>query len=73
MVGTVSVLPFEPYYKLEMKLLEMAVAGQRCGRCAAQRGTVPEQRKRPPRLGQAGVEVLTQIASFGAKLVARAK
>ena len=26
--GTQSVLPFEPYYKLEMKLLEMAVAGQ---------------------------------------------
>ena len=26
--GTQSVLPFEPYYKLEMILLEMAVAGQ---------------------------------------------
>ena len=26
--GTQSILPFEPYYKLEMKLLEMAVSGQ---------------------------------------------
>ena len=26
--GTQAVLPFEPYYKLDMILLEMAVAGQ---------------------------------------------
>ena len=72
--GTQSVLPFEPYYKLEMKLLEMAVAGQALPDDALLNvvlfpGSEPTVAKR---LAKLGVEVLTQDRTpFGAKLVAR--
>ena len=72
--GTQSVLPFEPYYKLEMKLLEMAVAGQALPDDALLNvvlfpGSEPTAAKR---LAKLGVEVLTQDRTpFGAKLVAR--
>ena len=72
--GTQSVLPFEPYYKLEMKLLEMAVAGQALPDDALLNvvlfpGSEPTVAKR---LAKLGVEVLTQDRTpFGVKLVAR--
>ena len=72
--GTQSVLPFEPYYKLEMKLLEMAVAGEALPDDALLNvvlfpGSEPTVARR---LAKLGVEVLTQDRTpFGAKLVAR--
>ena len=72
--GTQSVLPFEPYYKLEMKLLEMAVTGQPLPEGALLNvvlfpNSEPAAAKRLARLG---VEVLSQDRTpFGAKLVAR--
>lgn len=72
--GTQSVLPFEPYYKLEMKLLEMAVTGQPLPEDALLNvvlfpGSEPTAAKR---LAKLGVEVLTQDRTpFGPKLVAR--
>ena len=72
--GTQSVLPFEPYYKLEMKLLEMAVTGQPLPEGALINVVLfphsePAAAKRLARLG---VEVLSQDRTpFGAKLVAR--
>ena len=64
--GTQSVLPFEPYYKLEMKLLEMAVAGQALPDDALLNvvlfpGSEPTVAKR---LAKLGVEVLTQDLSL---------
>jgi len=72
--GTQSLLPFEPYYKLEMKLLEMAVAGQSLPDDALLNvvlfpGAEPTAAKR---LAKLGVEVISQDRTpFGAKLVAR--
>ena len=67
--GTQSVLPFEPYYKLEMKLLEMAVAGQPLPADALLNvvlfpGSEPTVAKR---LAKLGVEVVAQDRTpFGA-------
>ena len=72
--GTQSVLPFEPYYKLEMKLLEMALTGQTLPEGALLNvvlfpGSEPAAANR---LAKLGVEVLSQDRTpFGAKLVAR--
>jgi subtilisin-like proprotein convertase family protein len=72
--GTQSVLPFEPYYKLEMKLLEMALTGQSLPEGALLNvvlfpNSEPAAAKRLARLG---VEVLAQDRTpFGPKLVAR--
>ncbi len=72
--GTQSVLPFEPYYKLEMKLLEMALTGQALPEAALLNvvlfpNSEPSAAKR---LANLGVEVLSQDRTpFGAKLVAR--
>jgi len=72
--GTQSVLPFEPYYKLEMKLLEMALTGQALPEGALLNvvlfpGSEPAAANR---LAKLGVEVLSQDRTpFGAKLVAR--
>ena len=72
--GTQSVLPFEPYYKLEMKLLRMALTGQPLPEGALLNvvlfpGSEPAAAKH---LAKLGVEVLSQDRTpFGAKLVAR--
>ncbi|MDP7048738.1 MAG: S8 family serine peptidase, partial [Verrucomicrobiota bacterium] len=72
--GTQSVLPFEPYYKLEMKLLKMALTGQALSEGALLNvvlfpGSEPDAARRLARLG---VEVLSQDRTpFGAKLIAR--
>ncbi|MEC8973171.1 MAG: S8 family serine peptidase, partial [Verrucomicrobiota bacterium] len=72
--GTQSVLPFEPYYKLEMKLLEMALTGQPLPEGALLNvvlfpGSEPAVAQRLSRLG---VEVVSEDRTpFGAKLVAR--
>ena len=72
--GTQSVLPFEPYYKLEMKLLKMALTGQSLPEGALLNvvlfpGTEPAAAKR---LAKLGVEVIAQDRTpFGPKLVAR--
>ena len=72
--GTQSVLAFEPYYKLEMKLLEMALTGQALPERALLNvvlfpNSEPAAAKR---LAKLGVEVLSQDRTpFGAKLVAR--
>ena len=72
--GTQSVLPFEPYYKLEMKLLEMALTGQALPE-GALLNVVLFPNSEPAaanRLAKLGVEVLSQDRTpFGAKLVAR--
>ncbi len=72
--GTQSVLPFEPYYKLEMKLLEMAVTGQPLPDGALLNVVLfPESEPAAAkRLAKLGVEVLSQDRTpFGSKLVAR--
>ena len=72
--GTQSVLPFEPYYKLEMKLLEMALTGQALPE-GAMLNVVLFPDSEPDaarRLAKLGVEVLSEDRTpFGAKLVAR--
>jgi|GEM_PF-2446959 len=72
--GTQSVLPFEPYYKLEMKLLEMAVTGQALPDGALLNVVLfpDSEPAAAKRLARLGVEVLAQDRTpFGAKLVAR--
>ncbi|MBC8243645.1 MAG: S8 family serine peptidase, partial [Verrucomicrobia bacterium] len=72
--GTQSVLPFEPYYKLEMKLLEMALTGRALPEGALLNVVLfPESEPAvAQRLAKLGVEVLAQDRTpFGAKLVAR--
>ena len=72
--GTQSVLPFEPYYKLETKLLEMALTGQPLPEGALLNvvlfpGSEPAVAQR---LAKLGVEVVSEDRTpFGAKLVAR--
>ncbi len=72
--GTQSVLPFEPYYKLEMKLLKMAVTGQALPDGALLNVVLfPDSEPAAARrLAKLGVEVLAQDRTpFGVKLVAR--
>ena len=72
--GTQSVLPFEPYYKLEMKLLEMTLTGQALPDGALINVVLfPESEPAAAQfLDKLGVEVLSQDRTpFGAKLVAR--
>ena len=72
--GTQSVLPFEPYYKLEMKLLEMALTGQALPEGALLNVVLfpDSEPAAAKRLARLGVEVLSQDRTpFGPKLVAR--
>ena len=72
--GTQSVLPFEPYYKLEMKLLEMALTGRTLPAGALLNVVLfpDSEPAAAKRLARLGVEVLAQDRTpFGAKLVAR--
>ena len=72
--GTQSVLPFEPYYKLEMKLLEMALTDQSLPEGALLNVVLfPESEPlAAKRLAALGIEVLSEDRTpFGAKLVAR--
>jgi len=72
--GTQSVLPFEPYYKLEMKLLEMALTGQALPEGALLNVVLfpDSEPAAAKRLAGFGVEVLSQDRTpFGTRLVAR--
>ncbi|MAS75772.1 MAG: hypothetical protein CMO57_05155, partial [Verrucomicrobiales bacterium] len=72
--GTQSVLPFQPYYKLEMKLLEMAITDQPLPVDALLNVVLfPDSESTAVKhLADLGVDVITQDRTpFGTKLVAR--
>ncbi|MED5454014.1 MAG: hypothetical protein VX961_05745, partial [Verrucomicrobiota bacterium] len=72
--GTQSVLPFQPYYKLEMKLLEMALTDQPLPSNGLLNVVLfPDSEPTVVKhLTELGVEVLAQDRTpFGAKLLAR--
>ncbi|MEC7813083.1 MAG: S8 family serine peptidase, partial [Verrucomicrobiota bacterium] len=72
--GTQSVLPFEPYYKLEMKLLEMALTGRTLPAGALLNVVLfpDSEPATAKRLAGLGIEVLGQDRTpFGVKLLAR--
>ena len=72
--GTQSVLPFQPYYKLEMKLLEMALTDQPLPSNGLLNVVLfPDSKPTVVKyLTELGVEVLSQDRTpFGAKLLAR--
>ncbi len=72
--GTQSVLPFQPYYKLEMKLLEMAITDQPLPVDALLNVVLfpDSESTAAKRLADLGVDVLSQDRTpFGTKLLAR--
>ena len=72
--GTQSVLPFQPYYKLEMKLLEMAITDQPLPVDTLLNVVLfPDSESTAvKRLADLGVDVLSQDRTpFGTKLLAR--
>ena len=72
--GTQSVLPFQPYYKLEMKLLEMAITDQPLPAGALLNVVLfPDSEPTAVKhLAEMGIGVLSQDRTpFGSKLLAR--